>query len=88
MSNNNCCQPFHPLSAPNPCDNSFADNTSYFEDIEELRQFIIDREANRKLEDLINVEDGIGDYDEGLILYFNPDNSTWTIAESFAPIEW
>ena len=84
----NCCQPFNPLSSSNNCDTTFSDGTPFFESIEELRQFIIDREANRKLEDLINVEDGIGDYDEGLILFFDADSSLWTIAETFSPLTW
>lgn len=84
---NNCCQPFNPLaSTTNCCDSSFSDSTPYFESVEALRQYIIDREANRKLEDLVNVEDGIGTYSEGTILGFDTTTQKWTIVSGFNPI--
>ncbi|MGL6344288.1 MAG: hypothetical protein ACRC80_34725 [Waterburya sp.] len=84
----NCCPQFHPQSPVNLCPQNFQDHQVYFEDIEELRAYIIKRESERRLEDLANVEDGIGNYAEGQILFFDSETQMWTLASEIEAEVW
>ena len=90
-SGGNC---MNPLLPGNPNQNSvilaeqfYPDGTPYKQTVEELRNYILQLENNRKLENLSNVAYD-GNLEQGDILFYNQGTGNWEITDYLSSGQW
>lgn len=68
-------------------DQYYPDGTPYKQTAEELRNYILELETNRKLENLSNVTYG-GNLTQGDILFYNQATGNWEITDYLSGGTW